>query len=86
MSLLPLSYERGSGQGSYLMRMAPGARTIAHVHLNLEELMILEGTLTDDDGAKFGPGDHVCYEPGTRHNSRTEDGCLLIVFEWKKGG
>lgn len=88
ISWLPLSYDSlgGGGQGSYLMRMAPGAETIAHDHPGFEEFMVLEGSLTDDDGVRYGPGDHVCYEPGTRHNSRSEDGCLLIVLEWKKGG
>ena len=28
-------------------------------------------------------GDFVSYRPGTRHNSWTEGGCLLAVFEWR---
>jgi anti-sigma factor ChrR (cupin superfamily) len=86
MALLPLSLDRESGLGSYMMRMDPGAETIAHTHQHREEFMVLEGHLVDDDGRVFGPGDHVCYAPGTRHNSRTEDGCLLIVFEWRDDG
>ena len=86
MSLLPLSRDSKSGQGSYMMRMEPGAETIRHDHPHQEEFMILEGDLIDDDGRVFGPGDHVCYAAGTAHSSRTESGCLLIVFEWTKGG
>ena len=86
MSWLPLSYDRAAGRGSYLMRMAPGAQTIAHEHGCVEEFMVLDGALIDDDGARFGPGDHVVYEPGTRHHSRTEEGCLLLVLEWQRGG
>jgi len=26
----------------------------------------------------------VSYEAGTHHNSWTERGCLIAVFEWKK--
>lgn len=84
MSWLPISYERATGQGCYLMRMQPGAVTIAHVHPGFEEFLIVEGELIDGDGTVFKAGDFVSYEPGTRHNSRTETGCLIAVFEWKR--
>jgi len=83
MAYLPISYDRVSGQGSYLMRMAPGAVTIPHDHDGMEEFMILEGSITDSDGSVFGPGDFVSYRPGTRHNSWSGPGCLLLVFEWQ---
>jgi anti-sigma factor ChrR (cupin superfamily) len=82
MSWLPLSYDRATGQGCYLMRMQPGAVTIAHDHPGMEEFLIIEGDLVDGDGTVFGPGDFVSYEAGTRHNSRTESGCVIAVFEW----
>ena len=84
MSWLPVSYDRDTGQGSYLMRMQPGAVTIEHDHPFMEEFLILEGDLVDSDGSVFGTGDFVSYEPGTRHNSWTEGGCLLAVFEWRR--
>jgi anti-sigma factor ChrR (cupin superfamily) len=84
MSWLPISYERRTGQGCYLMRMAPGAVTIEHVHPGLEEFFIITGELIDGDGAVFKAGDFVSYEPGTRHNSRTESGCVIAVFEWRR--
>jgi len=82
LSWLPVSYDSATGQGCYLMRMQPGAETIAHEHAGMEEFLLLEGDLVDSDGAVFGPGDFVSYEAGTRHNSRTEGGCLIAVFEW----
>jgi anti-sigma factor ChrR (cupin superfamily) len=84
MSWLPVSYDPDTGQGCYLMRMDPGAVTIAHEHEGMEEFLILEGDLVDSDGAVFGPGDFVSYQAGTHHNSRTENGCLLAVFEWQR--
>ena len=84
MSWLPVSFDRESQQGTYLMRMAPGAETIAHDHPGMEEFLILEGDLVDSDGAVFGPGDLVSYEAGTHHNSWTETGCVLAVFEWRR--
>jgi len=84
MSWLPLSFDRESQQGTYVMRMQPGAVTIAHGHPGMEEFLVLKGDLVDSDGTRFGPGDFVSYEPGTHHNSRTETGCLLAVFEWRR--
>lgn len=83
MSWLPISYNKATGQGSYIMRMAPGAVTIAHDHPGYEEFLVLEGELIDDDGVRFKTGDFVSYKPGTHHNSRTETGCLIAVFEWR---
>ncbi len=84
LSWLPISYDRDAGVGSYLMRMEPGAVTIEHDHDVMEEFLVLEGDLVDSDGAVFGPGDLVSYEAGTRHNSWTEGGCLIAVFEWRR--
>lgn len=84
MSWLPVSFDKSSGNGCYLMRMQPGAVTIPHRHDGVEDFIILEGELIDDDGAVFGPGDFVSYAAGTHHNSRTETGCLIAVFEWGK--
>jgi anti-sigma factor ChrR (cupin superfamily) len=86
MSWLPLSYDRETGIGSYLMRMQPGAVTIEHDHEVMEEFLVLEGDLVDSDGTVFGPGDFVSYEGGTRHNSWTEGGCLIAVVEWPRRG
>lgn len=84
MSWAPISYNPKSGCGTYLMRMQPGAVTIAHGHRGIEDFLILEGELIDDDGAVFKPGDFVSYDAGTRHNSRTVSGCLIAVFEWRE--
>lgn len=81
---LPISWDDASGQGSYLMRMEPGATTLEHEHAGFEEFLIVEGTLTDGDGTVFRQGDFVSYRGGT-HHSWTQDGCLIAVFEWTPG-
>ena len=80
---LPISFDRKKGEGSYLMRMQPGAVTIPHEHPGFEEFIILDGELIDSDGKVFRKGDFISFQPGTRHNSRTETGCLIAVFEWR---
>src|SRR5262245_36175701 len=47
MDWLPISFERATGQGCYLMRMRPGAVTIAHDHPGVEDFLMLEGELVD---------------------------------------
>jgi anti-sigma factor ChrR (cupin superfamily) len=82
---MALSYDKGTGNGCYLMRMDPDSETVFHVHEGVEDFYVLEGDLIDDDGTVFGPGDFVSYEPGSRHNSRSQGGCVLLVCEWGKG-
>lgn len=86
MSWLPVSYDRATEEGSYFMRLSPGAVTISHEHAGFEEFLVLEGSLEDDDGTLYRTGDFVSLAPGTRHHSRSRDGCLILVFEWGKDG
>ena len=79
---LPVSWDDDAGQGSYLMRMEPGARTLSHEHAGFEEFLIVEGTLMDSDGTVFRAGDFVSYRGGV-HHSWTETGCVIAVFEWQ---
>ena len=83
MGWLPISYDE-ERNGCYVIRMQPGAETIAHTHDRVEDYLILEGELIESDGQVLKPGDFVSYRPGTRHNSRTETGCLLVGFDWGK--
>ena len=82
MSLLKVSFRPETRRGVYVMRMEPGAATIPHVHECMEEFLILEGELIESDGTVLRKGDLVSYRPGTRHNSRTKTGCLLVGVDW----
>ena len=86
MSYAPLSHDSRSERGSYLMRMEPGAATIPHVHTCREEFLILEGEAIEDDGTVLKRGDWIVYEAGTRHNTRTVTGCLLLGLDWDPAG
>ena len=80
MSWHKISYNKKTGQGSYILKMDPGAKTIPHKHINYEEFYMLDGDLTDADGKTFKKGDFVTFEPGSSHSSYTEKGCLILVF------
>ncbi|WP_319544369.1 cupin domain-containing protein [Ruegeria conchae] len=75
-----VSFDEDTGQGSYLMKMAPGARSNPHIHHGPEEFFVLEGDLTDHDGFRYHSGDFVSFPAGSSHFSRTETGCLLVVM------
>ena len=82
MNVLRVSYTPETRRGTYVMRMEPGAETIPHVHECMEEFLILEGELIESDVTVLNRGDFTSYRPGTRHNSRTETGCLLVGVDW----
>ena len=81
MSWHRISYNKeNGGQGSYLLKMDPGAKSLSHMHTGYEEFLMLEGELTDPDGKVFKKGDFVTFEPESTHSSHTKDGCLILVF------
>ena len=80
MSWHKISYEKEKGQGSYILKMDPGAKSIPHEHVNYEEFYMLDGELVDTDGKIFKKGDFISFEPGSKHSSFTEKGCLILVF------
>ena len=79
-----ISYNQKTGVGSYVLKMAPGARSLKHKHQNYEEFYILDGELTDEDNTTFNKGDFISYKPGSKHSSFSKKGCLLLVFLRKK--
>ena len=80
MSWHKISFNQNTGVGSYILKMAPGARSLKHRHQNYEEFYVLDGELTDEDNTTFKKGEFISYKPGSKHSSFTKKGCLLLVF------
>ena len=81
MSWYKISYSReNGGQGSYVLKMDPGAKSLPHEHTGYEEFLILDGKLIDPDGKVFRKGDFITFKPGSKHSSHTINGCLVLVF------
>ena len=74
-----LSYDPKLGQGSYLYKMGPGARSNPHEHEGPEEFFILDGDLVDHDGHSYKQGDFVSLKGGSRHYSISPSGCTIVV-------
>ena len=76
-----ISYDKKSGgNGTYLLKMDPNAKSVPHMHIGFEEFLMLEGELIDSDNNVFKKGDLVTFEPGSIHSSYTKAGCLILVF------
>ena len=81
MSWHKISYNRDKGgEGTYLLKMEPDARSLPHQHTGYEEFLILEGELIDQDGKIFKKNDFITFNPGSEHSSHTKTGCLVLVF------
>ena len=61
-----------------VVRYAAGARFDAHSHDLGEEILVLEGTLSDESGV-YGPGTYLKNPPGSAHAPFSEEGCTLFV-------
>jgi len=61
-----------------IVRYAPGARFAEHVHALGEEILVLEGTLSDEAG-DYGPGSYLKNPPGSSHAPFSVEGCTLFV-------
>jgi len=81
MSWHKISYDKSKGgQGTYVLKMEPGAKSLPHKHSGYEEFLMLEGELIDPDDKIFKKGDFVSFKPGSKHSSYTKNGCLVLVF------
>jgi len=65
-----------------LSKLEPGAGIPAHVHEDLEQTLVLEGSLVDDEGACTA-GNFVIRAKGSRHAPVTPNGCTMLVFFMK---
>ena len=81
MSWYKISYNKETGQGSYSLKMEPGANSLPHKHISYEEFLVLDGELIDTDNTIFKKGDFITFEPESSHSSYTKTGCLLLVFQ-----
>jgi len=61
-----------------IVRYAPGARFTTHVHELGEEILVLEGTFSDETG-DYGPGSYLKNPPGSSHAPFSVSGCTLLV-------
>lgn len=73
--------ERKGGEvakATSVVRYAPGASFEAHTHDLGEEILVLSGVLSDEQG-DYPAGTYIMNPPGSGHAPRSELGCELFV-------
>jgi anti-sigma factor ChrR (cupin superfamily) len=60
-------------------RLEPGAGIPAHVHEDLEQTFVLEGSLVDAEG-ECTAGNFVIRAKGSHHAPTAPNGCTMLVF------
>lgn len=67
-----------SGQVTSIVRYDPNSSFPVHEHPDGEEILVLEGTFTDDRG-DWPKGAYLLNPEGYRHAPSSRDGCILFV-------
>jgi anti-sigma factor ChrR (cupin superfamily) len=62
-----------------LSKLEPGAGIPPHVHEDLEQTFVLEGSLVDQEG-ECTAGNFVIRAKGSRHAPTAPKGCTMVVF------
>lgn len=66
--------------GVALLRYAPGASVPAHLHRDLETILVLQGSQSDERGT-YGEGSLVLNPAGTSHRVWSDEGCVVLI-QW----
>ena len=67
-----------SARATSIVRYQPGAHFAQHTHDLGEEILVLEGTFSDEYG-DYPAGTYLMNPPGSAHTPRSDSGCLLFV-------
>ncbi|RED51999.1 cupin domain-containing protein [Aestuariispira insulae] len=76
LSVLPL--HQFSTEHVALVRWEPGTVFMPHYHPGGEEILVLEGTLSDEKG-DYPKGSWIRNPPGSHHAPFSHEGCLILV-------
>src|SRR5437899_7738298 len=72
-------HDPATGMLTILAELSPGAGIPQHVHEDLEQTFVLEGSLVDDEG-ECTAGNFVIRAKGSRHAPTAPNGCKMLVF------
>lgn len=67
-----------SGTSVWLTRFQPGVQFTAHDHRGGEEILVLEGVFSDEQG-DYPAGTYLRLPPGSHHQPHSDPGCVLFV-------
>ena len=74
-----LMEDKETGLQTVLTRLAPGAVLTDHMHVQIEQSLVIEGSLVDNEGACTA-GNFVFRPAGSRHVASAPNGALVLGF------
>ena len=67
-----------AAKSTTIVRYQPGSKFEAHTHEFGEEILVLEGAFSDENG-DYPAGTYMMNPPGSSHSPRSDYGCVLFV-------
>lgn len=67
-----------AGHATSIVRYEAGSRFSAHTHPRGEEILVLDGVFSDEDG-DYPAGSYLRNPAGSQHSPFSVDGCTLLV-------
>lgn len=67
------------GEMTVLLKWEPGAVLPFHKHPEIEQSWVLEGSFYDHDGI-CRAGEFVWRQPGSLHETKSDEGCILLAI------
>jgi anti-sigma factor ChrR (cupin superfamily) len=76
-----------AGVRTWIVDIAPGAQWpyVDHHDEYGEEVFVVSGELIEGD-RRYGPGQHLCYAPGSSHQPRSDTGVRLFGINLRPRG
>ena len=70
------------GEMTCLLKLEPGAYIPFHKHPEIEQSLVLEGSVEDHDGVATA-GDYIWRKPDSLHDNRSPNGAVLLAIYGK---
>jgi anti-sigma factor ChrR (cupin superfamily) len=74
-----LYQDKEKGELTCLVKLEPGAKLPMHVHPELEQAYVLEGSMYDHDGV-CRAGEYVWRRAGSYHENATDEGAIVLAI------
>ena len=78
VSIKVLYEDPDRGEMTCLLKLEPGAHIPFHKHPEMEQSLVLEGSVEDHDGIATA-GDYVWRKPGSAHDNNSPGGAVLFA-------
>jgi len=78
VSLKVLYEDKEKGEMTCMVKLEPGAYIPFHMHPELEQAFVLEGSMQDHDGVARA-GDYIVRKPGSKHDNSSQEGAIILA-------